>query len=87
MNDFIGVIENNTTTFNRDITITDLEKNSKVIVKCYCTIVKGKSMSYYLDIVEKELYMQNQAAIQAEVDKWVAEAKTTARKLEVPFII
>lgn len=87
MSEFIGTIENNTTTFNRDITVTDLEGNTKVVIKCYCTIMKGKSMSYYIDIMEKEIYNKNKTEFQVEINKWVEEAKTTATNLDVPFIL
>lgn len=87
MNNGISIVENNNTTLNRDIIISDLEGNTKVIVKCYCTITKSKSMSYYIDIIEKEIYLNNKEQFQLEVDKWIADAKTVATTLEVPYII
>ena len=45
INEFIGISESQNINFNKDIIMTDIEGNSKIMVKCYCTIVANKSIS------------------------------------------
>ena len=49
--------------------MTDIEGNSKIMVKCYCTIVANKSISYYMDVVEKEAFDRYKDMLQEEISK------------------
>lgn len=86
LNDFIGVTDNQHINYNKDITMTDLEGNMKIIVKCYCTIVAGKSISYSMDVIESSVFEKYKELIQGEVSKFKAEAESIATAHNVPVI-
>lgn len=86
LNDFIGVSDNQMINYNKDITMTDLEGNQKVIVKCYCTIQASQSISYYMDVVEKDIFTKYKETIQPEIDKFKQDAERIATEHNVPVI-
>ena len=86
INEFIGVAERQNINFNKDIIMNDIEGNSKIMVKCYCTIVAGQSISYYMDVVEKEALARYKDTLQEEISKFKAEAERIARENNVPVI-
>ena len=86
INEFIGISESQNINFNKDIVMTDIEGNSKIMVKCYCTIVAGQSISYYMDVVEKEAFVRYKDALQEEISKFKADAERIAKENNVPVI-
>ena len=86
INEFIGVAERQNINFNKDIIMNDIEGNSKIMVKCYCTIVAGQSISYYMDVVEKEAFARYKDTLQEEIYKFKADAERIARENNVPVI-
>ena len=86
INEFIGISESQNINFNKDIVMTDIEGNSKIMVKCYCTIVANKSISYYMDVVEKEAFARYKDMLQEEISKFKTEAERIARENNVPII-
>ena len=86
INEFIGVAERQNINFNKDIIMNDIEGNSKIMVKCYCTIVAGQSISYYMDVVEKEAFARSKDTLQEEIAKFKADAERIARENNVPVI-
>ena len=86
INEFIGISESQNINFNKDIVMTDIEGNSKIMIKCYCTIVAGQSISYYMDVVEKEAFVIYKYALQEEISKFKADAERIARENNVPVI-
>lgn len=86
LNEFIGVYDNQTMTYNKDITMTDIEGNQKVIVKCMCTIQAYQSISFYMDVLERDVFMKYKDIIQAEVDRYKAEATQIAINHNVPVL-
>ena len=86
INEFIGISESQNINFNKDIVMTDIEGNSKIMVKCYCTIVAGQSISYYMDVVEKEAFVRYKDALQEEISNFKADAERIARENNVPVI-
>lgn len=86
INEFIGISESQNINFNKDIVMTDIEGNSKVMIKCYCTIVAGQSISYYMDVIEKEAFARYKDALQEEISKFKADAERIARENNVPVI-
>ena len=83
---FLQVDENQTINYNKDIVMSDLAKNSKVIVKCYCTIVAGQSISHYMKVEDFEIFTSQKELIQAEIDKFKEEAIRIATEHNVPII-
>lgn len=83
---FLQVDENQTISYNKDIVMTDLSKNSKVIVKCYCTIVAGQSISHYMKVEDFEIFASQKELIQAEIEKFKEEATKIATDHNVPII-
>ena len=79
INEFIGISDSQNINFNKDIVTTDIEGNSKIMVKWYCTIVAGQSISYYMDVVEKEAFVRYKDALQEEISKFKADAERIAR--------
>ena len=86
INEFIGVAERQNINFNKDIIMNDIEGNSKIMVKCYCTIVAGQSISYYMDVVEKEAFARYKDTLQADISKFKADAERIAKENIVPVI-
>lgn len=86
LNDFIGVSDNQVINYNKDITMTDLEGNQKVIVKCYCTIQANQSISYYMDVIEKNVFVKYKETIQPEINKFKQDAERIATEHNVPVI-
>ena len=86
INNFIGISENQTINYNRDIVARDLNGNDTIVVKCYCTIVKGKSISYYMDVLDKSLYENIKDMIQEEITKFKTQAEQIAKQNNVPII-
>lgn len=86
LNEFIGVSDNQTINYNKDITMTDLEGNQKIVVKCYCTIQAGQSISYYMDVLEKDIFVRYKETIQSEIDKFKQDAERIAIEHDVPVI-
>lgn len=86
LNDFIGVLDNQTINYNKDITMSDLEGSQKVIVKCYCTIQASKSISYYMDVIENDVFTKYKETIQPEIDKFKQDAERIATEHNVPII-
>ena len=86
INEFIGVAERQNINFNKDIIMNDIEGNSKIMVKCYCTIVAGQSISYYMDGVEKEAFARYKDVLQEEISKFKADAERIAKENNVPVI-
>ena len=86
INEFIGVAERQNINFNKDIVMTDIEGNSKTMVKCYCTIVAGQSISYYMDVVEPEVFLKYKETLQQEIDSFKLESERIARDNNVPII-
>ena len=86
INEFIGVAERQNINFNKDIIMNDIEGNSKIMVKCYCTIVAGQSISYYMDVVETEAFARYKDTLQEEISKFKADAERIARENNVPII-
>ena len=86
INEFIGISESQNINFNKDIVMTDIEGNSKIMIKCYCTRVAGQSISYYMDVVEREAFARYKDALQEEISKFKADAERIARENNVPVI-
>lgn len=86
INEFLTTQNNQTTNFNKDIVVTDLDNNSRIIVKCYCTIVSGKSISYYMTVEDEEIFENNKEAIQEEIARFKEEAMDLAKRNDVPII-
>ncbi|WP_297131626.1 hypothetical protein [Terrisporobacter sp.] len=86
INEFLTSQNNQTINFNKDIVVNDLEGNSRVIVKCYCTIINGRSISYYMTVEDEEIFENNKEAIQVEITKFKEEAVDLATKNNVPII-
>ena len=86
INEFIGISESQNINFNKDIVMTDIEGNSKIMVKCYCTIVAGQSISYYMDVVEREAFARYKDTLQEEISKFKADAERIAKENNVPVI-
>ena len=86
INEFIGVAEKQNINFNKDIVMTDIEGNSKIIIKCYCTIIANKSISYYMDVVETMVFEKYKNTLQEEINSFKLEAERIARDNNVPII-
>lgn len=86
INDFIGVSDKQTINYNKDITLTDLEGNQKIIVKCYCTIQANQSISYYMDVIEKDIFNKYKDVIQPEINRYKQDAERIATEHNVPII-
>lgn len=86
LNDFLSVSSNQTTNFNKDIVLSDLEGNQKIVVKCYCTIVAGKSISYYMDVLDEKVFESQKELIQTQIDNFKEEATQLAINNDVPII-
>ena len=86
INEFIGVAERQNINFNKDIVMTDIEGNSKIIIKCYCTIIANKSISYYMDVVETMVFEKYKNTLQEEINSFKLEAERIARDNNVPII-
>ena len=86
INEFIGVAERQNINFNKDIIMTDIEGNSKIIIKCYCTIIANKSISYYMDVVETMVFEKYKNTLQEEINSFKLEAERIARDNNVPII-
>ena len=86
INEYIGVAERQNINFNKDIIMNDIEGNSKIMVKCYCTIVAGQSISYYMDVVEKEAFARYKDTLQEEISIFKADAERIAKENNVPVI-
>lgn len=86
INEFLVAQDNQTISFNKDIIMTDLVGNQEIIVKCYCTIISGKSISYHMTVENEEIFTANKDAIQVEIDKYKADALTVAQNNNVPII-
>lgn len=86
INEFIGVSERQNINFNKDIVMTDIEGNSKIIIKCYCTIIANKSISYYMDVVETMVFEKYKNTLQEEINSFKLEAERIARDNNVPII-
>lgn len=86
MNEFLTSQNNQTINFNKDIIVSDLEGNTKIVVKCYCTIVNGKSISYYMTVEDESIFENNKECIQEEITKFKQEAIDLATKNNVPII-
>lgn len=86
INEFMYVQDNSTISFNKDIIMTDMNGNQKTIVRCYCTIIAGKTISYNLTVDEYDIFMQYKTEIQNEVNKFKNEATTIAAENDVPII-
>lgn len=83
---FLSIQENQTINYNKDIVVTDLEQNQKIVVKCYCTIVAHKSISYYMDVIDPSIFNSQKELIQGEIDKFKAEATRIAQENHVPIL-
>ena len=86
INEIIGVAEKQNINFNKDIVMTDIEGNSKIIIKCYCTIIANKSISYYMDVVETMVFEKYKNTLQEEINSFKLEAERIARDNNVPII-
>lgn len=86
INEFMSSTDSQKIYYNKDIVMKDLEGNTKTVVKCYCTIVAGQSISYYMDVVEKEIFREHKADIQPEITKFKREAERIAIEHDVPII-
>lgn len=86
INEFLTSQNNQTINFNKDIVVTDLNGNSRIIVKCYCTIINGKSISYHMTVEDEEIFEGNKEAIQVEIAKFKEEAVDLATRNNVPII-
>ena len=86
INNFIGVSEKQTSTYNKDIIVRDLNGNDTVVVKCYCTIVAGQSISYYMDVIDTALFEKAKDVIQTEIENFKSQATEIARNNNVPII-
>jgi hypothetical protein len=87
INQFMDSVTSNNISFNRDIVAKDLNGNTEVVVKCYCTIVSGETISHYMQVMKPEIFNNNKEAIQPEIEKFVNEAKTLAQAYNVPIIM
>lgn len=86
MNEFLNVSSNQTTSFNKDIVLNDLNGNNEIVVKCYCTIVAGKSISYYMDVINERIFESQKELIQTQIELFKAEAIQLATNNNVPII-
>lgn len=86
LNEFMGVSDTQTINYNKDITMSDIEGNQKVILKCYCTIIAFKSISYYVDVIEPTIFEKYTEVIQKEMDKFRADSIRIAKEHNVPVI-
>jgi hypothetical protein len=87
INQFMESVTSNNITFNRDIVAKDLNGNTEIIVKCYCTIVAEETISHYMQVIKQEIFNTNKEAIQPEINKFVEEAKILAQTYNVPIIM
>ena len=86
INDFLEVSSGDTITSNRDIEMIDIEGNRKVVCKCYGTIVSGRSLSFFIEVVEEEVYFRYKDKIQQQINIYVSGVKDTAIANNVPFV-
>lgn len=86
INDFLSVSNNQTTNFNKDIILSDLSGNHEIVVKCYCTIVSGKSISYYMDVINESVFESQKTLIQEQIEIFKSEAIQLAKNNNVPII-
>ncbi|MGL5765159.1 MAG: hypothetical protein ACRCX8_05890 [Sarcina sp.] len=86
MNEFLSVDSNQTTNFNKDIVLSDLNGNQEIVVKCYCTIVAGKSISYYMDVLNTQVFESQKIIIQEQIEIFKKEAEQLAINNNVPII-
>lgn len=86
LNDFLSVSNNQTINFNKDIMLSDLSGNQETVVKCYCTITAGKSISYYMDVLNETIFTSQKEIIQAQIEKFKQEAIQLATNNNVPII-
>ncbi|MBC6695205.1 hypothetical protein H9L25_00235 [Terrisporobacter mayombei] len=86
INEFLTSQNNQTINFNKDIIVSDLDGNSRVIIKCYCTIISGKSISHYMTVEDEGIFENNKEAIQTEINKFKEEAIKLAQNNNVPII-
>lgn len=86
LNEFLSVSNNQTTNFNKDIILTDLSGNQEIIVKCYCTIVAGKSISYCMDVLNETVFESQKELIQSQIELFKADAIQLATNNNVPII-
>lgn len=86
LNEFLSVSNNQTTNFNKDIILSDLQGNQEIVVKCYCTIVAGKSISYYMDVLNESIFESQKELIQTQIETFKTEATQLATNNNVPII-
>lgn len=83
---YLSVQENQVINYNKDIVVTDLSGNQKIVVKCYCTITAYRSISYYMDVIDTDIFNAQRETIQLEIDKFKAEATKIAQDHHVPIL-
>lgn len=86
INPYMESVTTQNTTFNNEVHAKDLEGNVKVVCKVYVTIVANKSISTYIDVVDRDLLEKDREGIQIEIDKHLCTAKEIAKSLGVPTV-
>lgn len=86
INQFMNSVTSNNITHNRDIEMVDLDGNSKIICRCYATIVAEKSISMYMEVLEPTIFNTYRDDIQPKIDEHVLEAKELAKQYGVPIV-
>ena len=71
------VSENQTINFNKDIVMTvpqiDGTEQSIIVCRLYCTIVASKSIQYYMDVENADMFERMKDTIQVEIDRLMSE--------------
>ena len=84
------VSENQTINFNKDIVMTvpqiDGTEQSIIVCRLYCTIVASKSIQYYMDVENADMFERMKDTIQVEIDSYKNQAIKIAQENNVPII-
>lgn len=71
---------------NIDITHTDAEGFTQLVLRCSCTITAGISVSYNISVEDEEVYTANKDTIDKKVLEYKQQVQELASKHNAPFI-
>ena len=83
------VSENQTINFNKDIVMTlpaESGEQSIIVCKLYCTIIANKSIQYYMNVENTDIFERMKDVIQVEINNYKEQAKRLAEENNVPII-
>lgn len=83
---FITIQNKSNISLNKDIVFTDVDGNDKVVVSCYGTIIAGRSINYYMDVIYPDVYNTFKEEITAEVNQWGYQLIALATEHAVPIV-